>query len=148
MAAARASAPAPAGTRLLAFAIDAVFVVFVQAVMLAPVAWYWWTREAPRGPGDVPFLPIFASVTLVPLAALVGVLYHVYFWTTKGATPGKELLDLRVEEEDGRSPVGLVRRGAARARLPARVREPRHRLRDGAVRRGARCTTASPARAW
>ncbi len=108
-AAARASAPAPAGTRLLAFAIDAVFVVFVQAVMLAPVAWYWWTREAPRGPGDVPFLPIFASVTLVPLAAFVGVLYHVYFWTTKGATPGKELLDLRVEEEDGRTPVGLVR---------------------------------------
>ena len=109
VAAARASGPAPAGTRLVAFAIDAVLIVSAQAVMLAPVAWYWWTREAPRGPGDVPFLPIVASVTLVPLAALVGVLYHVYFWTTKGATPGKELLDLRVEEEDGRSPVGLVR---------------------------------------
>jgi uncharacterized RDD family membrane protein YckC len=106
--AARGSAAVPPGVRLVAFAIDAVFVVSAQTVMLAPVAWYWWTREAPRGPGDVPFLPILASATLVPLAALVGVLYHVYFLTTKGATPGKELLDLRVEQENGHSPLGLV----------------------------------------
>ena len=101
--------PAPGGARLLAFAIDAVLVVSVQAVILAPVAWYWWTREAPRGPADVPFLPIFASMTLLPLAALVGALYHVYFWTMKGATPGKELLDLRVEDEEGRSPIAVGR---------------------------------------
>jgi uncharacterized RDD family membrane protein YckC len=105
---------APSGARLLAFLVDAVLVVSAQAVMLAPVAWYWWTREAPRAPGEVSFLPIFASVALVPLAALVGLLYHVYFWTTRGATPGKELLDLRVEEDGGRSPVGL-RRAAMRA---------------------------------
>jgi len=98
-----------AGARLAAFAIDAVFVVAAQAVILAPVAWYWWTREAPRTPGEVLFLPIVASVTLVPLAALVGALYHVYFWTTRGATPGKELFDLRVEDEEGRSPVGAGR---------------------------------------
>lgn len=111
----RAEAPSSlAGSRALAFAIDAVFVAVAQVAVLAPVAWYWWTREAPKAPGDVPFLPILASVTLVPLAALVGVLYHVYFWSTKGATPGKELLDLRVEDEEGRSPIG-VGRAALRA---------------------------------
>jgi uncharacterized RDD family membrane protein YckC len=101
------SLPAPAAHRFLAFAIDGVLILCGQAVVLAPVAWYWWTREAPRGPGDVPFLPILASVTLVPLAFLLGAVYHVFFWTTKGATPGKELLDLRVEDEEGRSPIGL-----------------------------------------
>ena len=51
---------------------------------------------------------MFASVTLLPLALLLGVLYHVYFWSVKGATPGKELLDLRVVTEDGRSPIPLA----------------------------------------
>ena len=41
----------------------------------------------------VTLLPVFASVTLLPLALLLGVLYHVYFWSVKGATPGKELND-------------------------------------------------------
>ena len=79
-----------------------------QAVLLAPVGWYWWAREAPRAPSDVALLPVFASVTLLPLALLLGVLYHVYFWSVKGATPGKELLDLRVVMDDGSSPVPLA----------------------------------------
>ena len=85
-----------------------MFVVSGQAVLLAPVGWYWWAREAPSAPTDVALLPVFASVTLLPLALLLGVLYHVYFWSVKGATPGKELLDLRVVGEDGRSPIPLA----------------------------------------
>jgi uncharacterized RDD family membrane protein YckC len=100
-----AAEPADAASRFAAFAVDAVFVLSGQLVLLAPVGWYWWAREAPRNPADVPFLPVLASATLVPLALLLGALYHVYFWSVKGATPGKELLDLRVETEDGRSPV-------------------------------------------
>ena len=73
-----------------------------QAVLLAPVGWYWWARETPSATTDVTLLPVFASVTLLPLALLLGVLYHIYFWSVKGATPGKELLDLRVVTEDGR----------------------------------------------
>ena len=95
------------GSRLAAFVVDTVFVVSGQAVLLAPVGWYWWAREAPRTPADVTLLPVFASVTLLPLALLLGVLYHVYFWSVKGATPGKELLDLRVVAEDGSSPIPL-----------------------------------------
>lgn len=100
--------PAEPGSRLAAFVVDAVFVVSGQAVLLAPVAWYWWAREAPRTPADVALLPVVASVTLLPLALLLGALYHVYFWSVKGATPGKELLELRVVTDDGRSPIPLV----------------------------------------
>jgi uncharacterized RDD family membrane protein YckC len=95
----------------LAGLVDAVFVLSGQAVMLVPVAYYWWSREPPRVPGEVPFLPIVVTVTLVVLALLVGALYHVYFWGVRGATPGKELLDLRLEKEDGSSPIGLGRAG-------------------------------------
>ena len=59
-------------------------------------------------PSDVALLPVIASVTLLPLALLLGVLYHVYFWSVKGATPGKELLDLRVVTDDGVSPIPLA----------------------------------------
>jgi uncharacterized RDD family membrane protein YckC len=76
-------------------------------VLLAPVVWYWWAREAPRAAEDVALAPVVASVTLLPLAVLLGVLYHVYFWSVKGATPGKELLELRVVTDDGRSPIPL-----------------------------------------
>jgi uncharacterized RDD family membrane protein YckC len=89
--------------------VDGVFVLSGQAILLAPVGWYWWAREAPRTPADVSFLPVLASAILVPLALLLGALYHVYFWSVKGATPGKELLDLRVETEDGVSPLPLGR---------------------------------------
>jgi uncharacterized RDD family membrane protein YckC len=101
------AAPGGFGSRLVAGLIDAVFVLSGQAVMLAPVYYYWWSRGA--SPGDVPFLPIVLSVTLVALAVLLGLLYHVYFWGVRGATPGKELLDLRVEREDGAAPIGLGR---------------------------------------
>lgn len=100
--------PAEPGSRLAAFLVDSVFVVSGQAVLLAPVAWYWWARETPRTPGDVALLPVIASATLLPLALLLGVLYHVYFWSVKGATPGKELLELRVATEEGASPIPLA----------------------------------------
>jgi len=95
-------------SRLAAFVVDTVFVVSGQAVLLAPVVWYWWARETPRAASDVALLPVFASVTLLPLALLLGVLYHVYFWSVKGATPGKELLELRVVADDGSSPISLA----------------------------------------
>jgi uncharacterized RDD family membrane protein YckC len=105
----RPSEPAEFAGRLAAFVVDGVFVLSGQAILLAPVGWYWWVREAPRTPSEVSFLPVLASALLVPLALLLGALYHVYFWSVKGATPGKELLDLRVETEDGASPLPLGR---------------------------------------
>jgi uncharacterized RDD family membrane protein YckC len=102
-------ASAPLGSRVVAGLVDAVFVVSGQAALLTPVAWYWWFRETPTVPSDVAFVPVLASATLVPLALVLGALYHVYFWSVKGATPGKELLGLRVETEDGATPLPLGR---------------------------------------
>ena len=104
-----ASEPADFASRLAASVVDGVFVLSGQVILLAPAGWYWWAREAPRTPSEVSFLPVLASATLVPLALLLGALYHVYFWSVKGATPGKELLDLRVETEDGVSPLPVGR---------------------------------------
>jgi uncharacterized RDD family membrane protein YckC len=102
-----AQTPASFGNRLAAGLVDAVFVFSGQAVLLAPVGWYWWSREVPTAPADLSYLPVLASATLLPLAVLLGALYHVYFWSVKGATPGKELLGLRVETEEGRTPLPL-----------------------------------------
>jgi uncharacterized RDD family membrane protein YckC/predicted nucleic acid-binding Zn ribbon protein len=108
-AAAGVAVSAGLGRRLVAGLVDAVFVASGQAVMLVPVGYYWWSREPPSSPGDVSFVAIAASVALVTLAALLGALYHVYFWGVRGASPGKELLDLGVETDDGVSPIGLGR---------------------------------------
>ncbi len=101
--------PAEPGQRLGAALVDAVFVFSAQVVMLAPALWYWWAREAPRTPADVKYLPVLATALLVVLAFLLGAAYHVYFWSVRGATPGKELFDLQVQTEHGRSPIGVRR---------------------------------------
>jgi uncharacterized RDD family membrane protein YckC len=111
----RRSAPAVEragfGRRLAAGLMDAVFVMSAQALLLGPVAYYWWARALPRTPGEVSFLPIVTSVGLLLLAVLVAVLYHLYCWGVRGSSPGKELLELRVEAEDGGWPIGLGRAG-------------------------------------
>ena len=52
---------------------------------------------------------MLASVTLSVVGVLLGAAYFVGFWGLRGATPGKELLGLRVTDEDGGSPIGLGR---------------------------------------
>ena len=109
--------PGGFGRRLAAGLVDAVFVLSGQAVMLVPVGYYWWSREPPTAPGDVSFLPIAVTVTLAILAVLLGALYHIYFWGVRGTSPGKELLELQVESDDGRCPdrPGPGRRSACSA---------------------------------
>jgi uncharacterized RDD family membrane protein YckC len=107
----RPSVPAGAGPRLAATLVDAALVFLAQAFVLAPVALFWSSRERPATPADVAFLPILATVALVALALLLAALYFVYFWGVRGATPGKEMFDLRVETEDGRCPIGIPRAG-------------------------------------
>jgi uncharacterized RDD family membrane protein YckC len=102
---------ARAGLRLVAALLDACIVVVGQALLLAPVFLYWWSREVP---GAVPFTPILLSLLLVAVAALLGVFYYVYFWGLRGATPGKRALGLVVVDASGRSPIGV---GAALLRV-------------------------------
>jgi uncharacterized RDD family membrane protein YckC len=58
---------------------------------------------------EVSFVPILLSLLAVPLALLLGAGYFVWSWGLRGATPGQRMLDLAVEAEDGRSPIGPAR---------------------------------------
>jgi len=106
--------PAGFGPRLVAGVIDAALTGVGEALLIGPVAWYWWTREIPRSPQDVSFVSILASLVAVIAGLLLGFAYYVYFWGVRGATPGKQLLELAVEGEDGRYPIGT---GKALARV-------------------------------
>jgi uncharacterized RDD family membrane protein YckC len=105
------SAPlrAPAGLRLLAAIVDFVVAAILQALPLVPPVLYWWSREIPTDPAQVGFLPILLSLVSVPFALALGAAYFVWGWGVLGATPGKALLGLRVESDDGRSPIGAGR---------------------------------------
>ena len=101
--------PAGFGPRLAAGLIDGLVVAVGQSVILAPALAYWWSREAPQASTEVGFWPILLSLALVPLALALGAVYFIYFWGVKGATPGKRVLDLAVQAEDGSHPIGVPR---------------------------------------
>ncbi len=57
--------------------------------------------------------PVAPTPTLVSAAvslySLFGLLYYIYFWGARGATPGKSLLGLTVVTEAGETPIGYGR---------------------------------------
>jgi uncharacterized RDD family membrane protein YckC len=98
------TAAAPAGflPRLAAGLVDGLVVVSGQLLLLGPLAYYWSSLET----GEVAFVPVLASVTLGVLALFLGAAYFVGFWGLRGTTPGKQLLGLRVTDEEGHAPIG------------------------------------------
>jgi uncharacterized RDD family membrane protein YckC len=107
-----ASTPAGFGVRAVAGLVDALMVGGVQLLLLSPVLYYWyeyWWSNPPATAGDVAFWPILVSLILGPVVLALGAVYYVYHWGVKGATPGKRLLGLVVQAEDGSAPIGLAR---------------------------------------
>jgi len=100
---------APFGVRLLAGLADSLVLGAAEALVLAPVFYYWFGRSLPRTPGDVSLLPILVSVLLLPLAGAVAAGYYVYSWGVRGATPGQGFFELLVEADDGQRPIGAGR---------------------------------------
>jgi uncharacterized RDD family membrane protein YckC len=95
--------------RLVAGVIDFAIVASVQALLMVPVAQHWWARELPASPADVPFLPIFLSLAMIPVALILGGVYYAVLWGLKGATPGKRVVGLTVVADDGAAPIGMSR---------------------------------------
>lgn len=95
------------GARLAAALIDAALVSAGVLLLTSPAALFF--RRAATDPAGPGFLPILASVSLALLALVASAGYYVYFWGVRGATPGKQLLGLRVYGLDGRFPVGAQR---------------------------------------
>ncbi|PYQ49916.1 MAG: hypothetical protein DMF78_17035 [Acidobacteria bacterium] len=104
--------PAGFGVRLVAALVDSVVVGAGQLLLMSPVLYYWWEHwwsHPPTSAADVAFWPILVSLVLVPVVLALGAVYYVYHWGVKGATPGKRLLGLVVQGEDGSEPIGLNR---------------------------------------
>jgi uncharacterized RDD family membrane protein YckC len=96
------------GSRLLGGALDAFLVSAAQALLLAPAAHYWWSRDL----SVVGMAPIALTLGLLALTVALGALYFIYYWGVRGATPGKQLVGLAVEAGDGSFPIGLPRASA------------------------------------
>jgi uncharacterized RDD family membrane protein YckC len=104
--------PAGFGIRLAAALVDGVVVGAGQLLLMSPVLYYWWEHwwsHPPTSAAEVTFWPILVSLVLVPVVLALGAVYYVYHWGVKGATPGKRLLGLVVQGEDGTEPIGLSR---------------------------------------
>jgi uncharacterized RDD family membrane protein YckC len=99
--------PAGFGERLAAGLVDMLLVGAGQLLLASPIVLYWWTRELPASPLEIPFLPIVLSLSLALLAGFLGAVYFVHGWGVRGATPGKRLLHLVVEGEHGAFPIGV-----------------------------------------
>jgi len=108
----RSSPPAPLASfsrRLGGGALDLLAVGVGLTVLVAPVILYWRSRNLGPTPADVPFVPIVLSLALAPVALALGAFYFVYYWGVRAATPGKRLVGIEIEGEDGASPIGISR---------------------------------------
>jgi uncharacterized RDD family membrane protein YckC len=104
--------PAGFGRRAVAGLLDVLLVGAGQLVLVSPVLYYWyenWWTHPPATAADVAFWPILVSLILGPVVLALGAVYFVYHWGVRGATPGKRLLGLVVQAEDGSEPIGLSR---------------------------------------
>jgi len=80
---ARAS-PAGFGVRLAAFLIDSALMTFISIPVW--IVAFTALRE----------MPAFTALLVPTILSVIGLLYTVVFWATKGATPGKMFLRLRI----------------------------------------------------
>lgn len=98
--------PVTFGRRAGAATLDLVLVTAVQAVAIAPAILHW--RARPPG-ADPAFMGVLLAVGGAAVAGIFGIAYYVYYWGIRGATPGKRLLGLTVQGEDGSQPIGATR---------------------------------------
>jgi uncharacterized RDD family membrane protein YckC len=85
------------GVRFGAFVIDWLIICVPMLVLYALqfVAMKFLGRAA-----------AFLGCIVGPVGLVYGIGYPVYFWATRGATPGKKMLGLRVVRLDGVEPMG------------------------------------------
>jgi len=96
----------PAGfwVRFLAYLIDSVIISILMGVIWAPTMFLTMrSAMSEGGPGPLAAILPFLSFLLTMFCSLG---YVLWFWATKGATPGKKMLGLRIVREDGEEPIG------------------------------------------
>jgi uncharacterized RDD family membrane protein YckC len=101
--------PASFSRRLGGGVLDLLAVAAGLGALVTPVILYWRSHDLGPTPADVPFVPIVLSLTLAPVALALGAFYFIYYWGVRAATPGKRLVGIEVEGDDGANPIGISR---------------------------------------
>ncbi len=93
----------PAGfwIRFLAYLLDSVIMSAIGLLIAGPIGFFAF-RVASERPELM--MPLMGAAYLAVMA--VSLLYLLYFWGSKGATPGKKILGLRIVRDDGVEPMG------------------------------------------
>jgi pSer/pThr/pTyr-binding forkhead associated (FHA) protein/uncharacterized RDD family membrane protein YckC len=91
--------PAGFGIRLVAALVDTT--ILGVPLILGALLWITFSMRDTPSPLLLGFVPVGYSI--------LSVLYYLYFWGQRGATPGKSLLGLTVRTEDGDTPIGYGR---------------------------------------
>ena len=103
----RLGEPAGFGIRLVSAIVDEM----ILGIPLLMGTLLWVTFGASGIGGDVGPRSVSpgALLALALLFSLLCVLYYLWFWAVRGATPGKSLLGLVIRTESGETPIGLKR---------------------------------------
>ncbi len=97
--------PAGFGVRLIAAVVDGM--ILGIPLFLTTLVWGTFALGATdTGPRALPSFGVPLIAIAFPMLCLI---YFVFFWGYRGATPGKSLLAIVVESEDGESPIGYQR---------------------------------------
>jgi len=92
--------------RLLAFVLDGLVLGLALSVIQVPMALIVGAL-APIHTALAVTMTIFGWLTIT----LTGIFYILYFWATRGATPAKKLLGIRIVRQDGVEPMGWGKAG-------------------------------------
>jgi len=93
------------GIRLVAAVVDSM--ILGIPLLVATLLWGTFALEGgDGGPRSVPEGSLAAVSIGFPLLCLT---YYVFFWGVRGATPGKSLLGLSVQTDEGETPIGFQR---------------------------------------
>ncbi len=87
--------------RLLAYVLDSLLLGVIIMVIYIP-AGFIIGPMAMRNPG----LAMAITSLVFLLVSVLSILYILYFWAVKGATPGKKIIGLKIIREDGVEPMG------------------------------------------
>ena len=93
------------GIRLVAALVDSM--ILGIPLLVATLLWGTFALDGgDGGPRSVPEGSLAAVLIGFPLLCLV---YYVFSWGVRGATPGKSLLGLSVQTDEGETPIGFQR---------------------------------------
>ena len=93
------------GIRFVAAVVDSM--ILGIPLLVATLLWGTFALDGgDGGPRSVPEGSLAAVSIGFPLLCLA---YYVFFWGVRGATPGKSLLGLSVQTDEGETPIGFQR---------------------------------------